>query len=522
MVWDINKDYGYAVLMKDMENLTPEAKYVLIRILFIFGSSQVTNAVKSLEKEIGVSDAVLKKARDLLIEQKYLIRMPVTLQSESTSKRGRPREGFQVSATLISELNDFIRERRAKDRVLVAYPNRLDRFLFWKAGQNKLMFSPRTNNQDNSPKRNVSGSLSPASRVVVAVLYAISNANGVVRETGLTIIRKKSCMTLDRLESQIQILKDQGFILFRISGLTGGKLFGRSAGAFFLNVFDSLIVGNSESSVIVMHKTDKFNHYNDGVWAWRVFGKNGIIPSAVEWDSNKSNGLNIIKLAEESLARIRTKLEESVPLKDYLYKNQDIFDMFKLSISREAFGWPWDFKYLGLHEIFRREGQYRETQFLQYKIEQYASELLCANWDAIGVYPLIISEYFLAKIINEIYPVNLRGNKYESKLLGLMAEGAGLFIYQISLHVALYAKGLVMAAFKSVPNQMFLNEATYSIFPVANNKVWANRFSVAVNFGGLSVNTHHISVTFSKDIVNINKNLSPDELDELMVKFGYK
>lgn len=183
------------------------------------------------------------------------------------------------------------------------------------------------------------------------------------------------------------------------------------------------------------------------------------------------------------------------------------------------------FQILKLHEVFQRELQYGECRYLQYKIEQYASELLCKYWPFLGITPLKIPEGFLEKIIEEIYPPSVRGSQYESSFLDLMAEGVGLFIYRISLHIALYAKGLVMAAFEKQPNSMvMLSEASYSVFPVAYNNGWANRFSVIVSFSRQLIETRYVLISVSKpkvyEYLKIDNN-NLNELKSLMVDFGY-
>ena len=63
-------DYCFAVLLIKDRGLTAEAKYFLIRVLFLYGHSfEVNQTVLELEKQIGMSDSVLKKARDLLFKK---------------------------------------------------------------------------------------------------------------------------------------------------------------------------------------------------------------------------------------------------------------------------------------------------------------------------------------------------------------------------------------------------------------------------------------------------------------------
>ena len=67
-----------AVLAIKERWLTAEAKFFLIRVLHLYGSSSVEDTVHTLETRIGFSDRVLKKVRDLLVEQGFLVKLSAT------------------------------------------------------------------------------------------------------------------------------------------------------------------------------------------------------------------------------------------------------------------------------------------------------------------------------------------------------------------------------------------------------------------------------------------------------------
>lgn len=125
-------------------------------------------------------------------------------------------------------------------------------------------------------------------------------------------------------------------------------MFGKSSGAFFLNVFHNMIVSDTQSSTLVMCKTYFIDNYNDHFWAWRVFGPRFQIPPSVtsQCDSYKLKDLNLDVLAKESLIDIRNKLEGSVALADdELSKLESIFDLFKTPCGKGVFRWQSDFRF---------------------------------------------------------------------------------------------------------------------------------------------------------------------------------
>lgn len=132
----------YAILSLKEKGLSAEAKYFLIRVLFNYGRSNVNATVETLEKQIGMSDAVLKKTRDLLLEQNYLTRSLVHSSVNDGSMRGRPREGFVVSDSMIAKLDKIINEQKGLSKVMLAHTHRVAKLLFWKVDDGRLFGNP--------------------------------------------------------------------------------------------------------------------------------------------------------------------------------------------------------------------------------------------------------------------------------------------------------------------------------------------------------------------------------------------
>ena len=190
-------DYCYAVLRFKDRGLTAEAKYFLIRVLFIYGHAfEVNQTVLELEKQIGMSDSVLKKARDLLFEKNYLVSL-IDSRTSPSSVKGRPRVGFRLSASLITKLEQIIDDYKYKQQRTWSHAFRVERLLFWRIEKASLRY---LSSKEELPK-NTLISLRPATRVVLAVMYRHADLCGAVRGMGLSELAQLSGMLIDRLES---------------------------------------------------------------------------------------------------------------------------------------------------------------------------------------------------------------------------------------------------------------------------------------------------------------------------------
>ena len=78
--------------------------------------------------------------------------------------------------------------------------------------------------------------LKAANRLVLATLIRYANHTGVVRGLGVADLGRLFNMNRDRVNSQLQKLKDLGYIRTSTGGITGKYLFGVTRGAIFLNL----------------------------------------------------------------------------------------------------------------------------------------------------------------------------------------------------------------------------------------------------------------------------------------------
>lgn len=88
------KDYLYSVLLIQNKQLTPEAKYLLIRILWLSRQLTPISLLASIER-FGLSEAVLRKAYELLLRLGYLEECKPS--TEVKQQVGRPKKLVQVT-----------------------------------------------------------------------------------------------------------------------------------------------------------------------------------------------------------------------------------------------------------------------------------------------------------------------------------------------------------------------------------------------------------------------------------------
>lgn len=299
--------------------------------------------------------------------------------------------------------------------------------------------------------------------------------------------------------------------------MTGQFLFGRSAGAFFLNVFNANIDGSVDSTALILMKGNFTDEYNSFFWGWRVFLEAQIkgnhlfdfnysghglkqdyaasIYALENHEDNYSSMLGNVEPRRElqnlisKIATIRKSFSEKSVFQ-YVFQNDDpkrkltdISDLCESVINDSRnFEWARDFLDFKLHEVFKDKSNNRFPLFLQYKINEYASILLSQHWSNIGFAPMEIPKSLIKKIKLDIYPERMWKNVDDKEKPPLIAEALGLFIYRMSLEVALLAKSAVLRAFKdSISTSERLSKVTYTILPENAKDEKANNIAVAIN-----------------------------------------
>lgn len=507
-------DYCFAVLLIKDRGLTAEAKYFLIRVLFLYEHSfEVNQTVLELEKQIGMSDSVLKKARDLLFKKNYLVSL-LDSKTRPSSRKGRPRMGFKLSASFVANLEKIVCDYKSRKQTTWVHAFRVEKVLFWRVEKPK--------GRSKQLKKNTTRSLRPATRIVLAALYSHADECGAVRGLGLSQLAQLSGMLVDRLESHLDILAESGYILSRVSGVTGRFIFGRSAGAFFLNVFNEDLGGYEDSTVLILMKRNYYDEYTKFFWGERIFlesqekghhlfdfdrsdqGSKQVNAAPREaLESLENNDVlehgNVVPKDElqnlkSKLATIKQYFSEQIIFR-HVYLNVDskpnnqISHLCEFLMNNESvFGWAFYFREFKLHEVFRDTPTANFAIFLQYKIHEYASVLLSQYWDGLGFAPMTIPDGLIEKIKLDIYPERLWKSTHDKEKYSLIAVALALFIYRISLEVALLAKSMLMHTFKDKQHiSPQLNKASYTILPFYAKEIHANNIAVVIKLPDMFV-----------------------------------
>lgn len=141
------KDYLYSVLLIQNKQLTPEAKYLLIRILWL-SRKQLTpiSLLVSIER-FGLSEAVLRKAYELLLRLGYLEECKPSV--EVKEQVGRPKKLVQVTKWGMEKINaEFVKSQIWLSKQCGAHKQRIDLLLLWDETKDVL----RQQNQKKSKK----------------------------------------------------------------------------------------------------------------------------------------------------------------------------------------------------------------------------------------------------------------------------------------------------------------------------------------------------------------------------------
>ncbi|MBM7333527.1 hypothetical protein [Alloalcanivorax marinus] len=223
-----------------MPQLSPEAKYLLARVWFAFGTSPVRLKVKQLEALFGISRKTFLNARDELLadprskrEKPYLVRCYRDDWDDERFgefTRGRPVREFRLERAFGAELASA----PAGGRV-VSQANKAVAALQCRTIQLRQSTEPGNERvaaeaEELSPPR-----LAVPGKLLLAILWSVADRRGVVHDAGLRRLSRLAGMSLSRVRNHLNRLEQLGFFTLRVSGLTGRFLPGKVPGALVLN-----------------------------------------------------------------------------------------------------------------------------------------------------------------------------------------------------------------------------------------------------------------------------------------------
>ncbi len=463
----LSKDFCHKLLLMKNNQLTPEAKYLLIRILFLYGNTTLTLSTKEVVKQFGISDAVFRKARGLLLDLGYL--KDTKSDPEFVRTVGRPRVKIQLTQLLFDDLDGM----NVKSRCLDHDP-RLESLLFWGVGNDFLRSINKKKIKSESQAVQSSGhTFTAATRILLAVLYLHADVCGAVRNLGLVEVSKFTGMSSDRLESQLGIIEDMGYLLGRVSGITYSQIFGHAKGIFFLNVCSDNLGGAEAPSLWLALNTTAINHYNQYYLGFRVYKFIKDLKDKFYYSANDVSSLIKYVTTDDSqcdvdwgdrlpelLQNIRKMLEEKgLYFRDYKNYVIDPTNFYAGGLNVQLIEWVQLFAPYKLHEFFPDKVTVSLLKYLHSQIDYFASLLLEKSGRQITLETLYVDDSVLCEIELNVFPFKDKGNGSidSSKKMALI-----FFIYCISYQHALIVKALLSCA---LPSKISFDKAKFAFLP---------------------------------------------------------
>lgn len=432
----------YYIMATAHHSLSAEEKYFLIRALHLYGFSVINRPVAELEVVMGLSDSVLKRAREQLVKKALLVEVPgIAKEEEGRHAGGRPPKAFRVSEACFEWLRQGRSDKqRGRQEELVqqlmvsCHLDKLGHLLFWGRrfgeGNDLLEVATVTGKliRRQAPPRYVT-------RMLLAILAGLADGAGVVRQLGRGELAQLSGIQRQALEYQLGKLAEEGYLRAQVPGVTGRFAFGQTVGALFLDMGNA--VWPQPSSELLVCVEDKFllEHYPFRVGHRVYFQAAGYLRRKVP---------PVVGSLDATLARVKGWLLEKegvepVPRRlpgyeagpNCLMKGSSITALYALWEDGE------------LYRVFQdRQGEFLRQ--LQSKVEEYGSELLSEYWDKIDQGDLLPEE-MLARIRRELLPKQMTDRKGgEDNRSTVMPEALALYIYIVALRMAYWIKALLV------------------------------------------------------------------------------
>lgn len=475
------------------KRLTSEAKYLLIRLLYLSDSSFLLLTNQDIAKKLGLSDAVLRKTRNLLLELGYVTGTGYQNVTTFGNTRGRPRIGFQLSHLFFGELDNIVLQNDWLNSLHPEHQLRLDKLLLWQVGLDELRSQNVKKIKKTQDDRSRIHTFTAATRVLLAVLYMHADVCGVVRSLGLVEVSKLTGMSSDRLESQLGIIEKMGYLLSRVSGITHCQIFGHAKGIFFLNVCSDNLAGIEAPSLWLALSSKTFNHYNEYYLGFRVYkyindlkdvgglSANYIssLIKSIESDDTKCDYYDVdwSDRLPYLLQNIRKLLEEK-GLYFRVSKNYkiDATAFYAGVFNDQMVEWLQLFAPYKLHNFFSGEETVSLLKYLHSQIDYYASILLEKSWRQIKLEVLYVDESVLREIEVKIFPFK---DKRDSLTDSSQKKAFIFLIYCFSYQHALIIKALVSCA---LPKEINFDQAKFALLPIKLKRpYWGTSFLISIH-----------------------------------------
>lgn len=428
---DVSDNISSTVYLLKSENLslTAEEKYFLIRLLWADESQDNLHAkffnltMRNLTAVTGIASNQLMKVCDSLLAKKYMDKC-LGRDLVNNEKGGRPPIVYSLTNTLIDEL----KEADSKPSV---------------DGDTSVRIEKLLGNEEYVVKK-YKTKLSPANRVVLAVLYIHADECGFVENLSMKQLGKLAGLaTRDRIEGQLDKLMKLGFILDYVPGLSG-KIAWSVGGtsSFFLNVLDENLANDKKDKILFL----SFVNYRCG---YNAFWPSKRMMMMINKRNDEQKLAECLDDAElELFVNFKNKKPSWVNLELDLVLNKDIW------MSRSIYINPISKVLQGLDKVWYAD------RFIQYKIAKYASWLLSGYWQQIDN-KLIRIPAVLDKLNKDIFPEKINKGKFDDCVDEVKIFE--MYLYRVIFETALLTKELIKQLSVDVLSDAQLSKGKYTI-----------------------------------------------------------
>ncbi|MBT9266841.1 hypothetical protein KKQ10_18320 [Pseudomonas sp. MG-9] len=252
-------DILLAVLRSEANGISPEAKYLLIRLAELgLVPRGISAGVKELAARFGTSDTQAGAALNSLVAAGVLVRRDVV------SGQGRPKRHYELGASYAAQV--------ARHDVTEVIHEKVIRHLLQHelkvADQRSAIATPQDEQRATAPLAQVrasrgQGRVSVVNRVLLAALLIRADRFGVVRDLGSAELARITGLSQVRLKNRVGTLLDCGLIRAYVPGATGSVIFKKTKSIYYLNLHHSELICGQSLPMLLVSSTRMVNSSND-------------------------------------------------------------------------------------------------------------------------------------------------------------------------------------------------------------------------------------------------------------------
>ncbi len=253
-------DMMLAVLRSETNGISPEAKYLLIRLAELgLVARGISAGVKELAARFGISDTQAGTALNSLVAAGVLVRRDVV------SGQGRPKRHYDLDASYAAQV--------ARHDVTEAVHEKVIRHLLQHelkvADQRSAIATQQDEQRATAPLAQVrasrgQGRVSVVNRVLLAALLIRADRFGVVRDLGSAELARITGLSQVRLKNRVRTLLDDGLIRAYVPGATGSVIFKKTKSTYYLNLHHAELSHDQNLPILLVSSTRVVTSSNDG------------------------------------------------------------------------------------------------------------------------------------------------------------------------------------------------------------------------------------------------------------------